>query len=51
MIIRIMVESMREGEFLCKNVDKAWDFLEDLSDKTYEWKTIRDAQVLQLKFF
>jgi len=40
---RILVESICVGEFLCKDANEAWDFLKDLGDKTYEWKTIREA--------
>ena len=34
---------MYGGECFCKNANETWDFLEHLSDKTYEWKTIREA--------
>ena len=46
-----MIESMCGGEFLCKNVNEAWDFLENLSDKTYEWETIREAHSSASKIF
>jgi len=46
-----MVESMCTGEFLCKNTNEVWDFLEDLSYKTYEWETIREAPSIASKIF
>jgi len=49
--IRTMVESMCEGGFLCKNTNEAWDFLEDLNDKTYEWGTIREPPSITSKIF
>ena len=51
MSTRTMVESMCGKEFLCKNANKAWDFLEDLSDKAYEWETIREAPSIASKIF
>ena len=48
---RTISESMFRGEFLCKNVNEAWDFLENLSDKTYEWETIREAHGIASKIF
>jgi len=33
---RTMVESMCGGGFLCKNANEIWDFLKDLSGKTFE---------------
>jgi len=46
-----MIESMCGGEFLCKNVNEAWDFLENLSDKTYEWEPIRKFHSITSKIF
>ena len=46
-----MIQSMYRREFLSKNVNETQDFLEDLSDKTYEWKTIRDAHGIASKIF
>jgi len=34
------------GEFLCKNANKACDFLNDLIDRAYEWKTIMKAPTI-----
>ena len=48
---RTMVKSMCRGEFLCKNANEACDFLEDLSDKTHEWETIREAPSIASKIF
>ena len=48
---RTMVESMCGGDFLCKNANKAWDFLKDLSGKTYEWETIKEALSIKTKIF
>ena len=39
---RTMVESMCQGGFLSKSVTDAWEFLEDLAEKTMQWKTARD---------
>ena len=41
MSTRTMVESTYGGVFLCKNASEAWD--KDLSNKTYEWETTREA--------
>ena len=48
---RTMVKPICGGEFLCKNANEAWDFLEDLSYKTYEWETIREAPSIASKIF
>ena len=48
---RTMIESIYKGEFLCKNVNQAWDFLEDLSGETYQWETIRQAHSIASKIF
>jgi len=37
-----MVESMCQIGFLSKNPTTAWEFLEDLVEKTTQWKTARD---------
>jgi len=37
-----MVESMCQGGFLSKNSTAAWEFLEDLAEKTMQWETARD---------
>ena len=35
----------------CKNANEAWEFIGDLSDKTYEWETIREAPGIVSKLF
>ena len=37
-----MVESMCQGGFLSKSVTAAWEFLEDLAEKTMQWETARN---------
>ena len=37
-----MVESMCQGGFLSKSPTAAWEFLEDLVEKTMQWETARD---------
>ena len=37
-----MVESMCQGGFLSKSVTSAWEFLEELVEKTTQWKTAHD---------
>jgi len=37
-----MLESMCHGHFLSKSATVAWTFLEDLAEKTIQWKIIRD---------
>jgi len=37
-----MVESMCQGGFLSKSVVAVWEFLEDLAEKTMQWKTARN---------
>jgi len=37
-----MVESMCQGGFLSKSATDAWEFLEDLAEKTMQWETARD---------
>jgi len=37
-----MVESMCPGSFLSKNATAAWEFLEDLAEKTMQSKTTCD---------
>jgi len=39
---RIIVESICQGDFLSKNATTAWELLEDLAEKTRQWKTARD---------
>ena len=39
---RIMLESMCQGGFLSKSPIAAWEFLEDLAEKTMQWETTRD---------
>ena len=39
---RTMVESMCQGGFVSKSLTAAWEFLEDLAEKTMQWKTTRD---------
>jgi len=39
---RIIVESICQGGFLSKNATTAWELLEDLAEKTRQWKTARD---------
>ena len=46
-----MVESMRGGEFLCKNANEVWDFLDDLNDKAYEWETITEVPNIASQIF
>ena len=36
---KTMLESMCQGEFMQKNEDDAWTFLEDLSEKTTQWES------------
>ena len=48
---RTMVESMCGGGFLYKNANKAWNFVEDLSYKTYEWEIIREVPSIASKIF
>ena len=33
---------MCQGGFLCKSPSGAWEFLEDLAEKTMQWEIIRD---------
>ena len=40
---------MCRGEVLCKNFNEGWDFLEDFSDKTYEWETTKEAHSMASK--
>ena len=51
MSTKTMVESMCGTEFLCKNANKACDFLKDLSHKTSEWETIRKITSIASKIF
>jgi len=37
-----MVEFMCQGDFLSKSATAAWEFLEDLTEKTIQWKTAHD---------
>ena len=39
---RTMVESKCQDGFFPKSVTAAWEFLEDLAEKTMQWKTARD---------
>jgi len=40
-----MVESIHQGGFLNKSETEAWDFLEELAEKTLQWETTRDESV------
>ena len=40
-----MVESMWQGGFLCTSFSNAWEFLEDLAEKTMKWETTKDDNV------
>jgi len=40
-----MLESMCQGGFLSKNSTSTWEFLEDLTAKTIQWKTTRDESL------
>ena len=51
MSTRTMVKSLCGGEFPCKNANKAWNVLEDLSDRTYECETITEALSNTFKIF
>jgi len=37
-----MVESLCQGGFLSKSATIAWEFLEDLAEKTIQWETAHD---------
>jgi len=39
---RTIVESMCQGGFLSKSATGAWEFLEDLAEKTMQWESARD---------
>ena len=41
---RTMVESMCQGEFMSKRDNDAWQFLEDLADKSMQWETTRETE-------
>ena len=36
---------MCQGGFLNKNETEAWDFLEELAEKTLQWETARDESL------
>ena len=36
---KTMLESMCQGNFLKNDEEKAWEFLEDLVEKTMQWET------------
>jgi len=40
--VRTMLESMCQRGFLSKSPITAWEFLEDLVERTMQWKIIRD---------
>ena len=42
---RTMAESICQGSFLNKCETKAWDFLEELAEKTLQWETTRDESL------
>ena len=44
-----MVEYMCQGGFVSKNPTVAWEFLEDLAEKTMQWKATRD-DILSSRF-
>jgi len=39
---RTMLKSMCQGVFLSKSAIVAWEFLEDLAEKTMQWETAKD---------
>ena len=41
-LTRTMLESIFQGKFLSKNPTGDWKFLEDLAEKTIQWKTTKD---------
>jgi len=42
---RTMLEPMCQGEFLSKSPTAAWEFFENLAEKTIQWETTRDDSV------
>jgi len=42
---KTMVEFMYQGSFLNKSEIEAWDFLEELDEKTLQWATARDVSL------
>ena len=44
-VTRIMLEAMCQAGFLNKSETKAWDFLEELAEKTLQWETTRDESL------
>ena len=51
MSARTIVESICGGNFLYKNANNVWEFLEDLIDETYELETIGEAPSIASKIF
>ena len=49
MSTRMMIESMCGIPLLCKAINDAWDFLEDLGDKTYNIGTIMESYSIESK--
>ena len=45
-----MLESLCQGGFLSKNPTAAWEFLEDLAEKTMQWETTRDDSQCQGRY-
>ena len=41
---RAMVESMCGGEFTRKTAEEAWAFLEDVTEKSMQWETLREPE-------
>ena len=41
---RALVESMCNGEFTSKTAEEAWDFLEDVAEKSMQWETMREPE-------
>ena len=46
-----MVKSMFQGSVLCRTTKEAWDLLKDVSYRTYEQETIREAPSIASKIF
>jgi len=42
---RTMDESMCQGGFLNKSETEAWEFMEELAEKTLQWETTRDESL------
>ena len=39
-----MLESMCQGQFMYKEPSEAWQFLEDLAEKSLQWKMTRESE-------